>query len=79
MTNASIEETAAEMPGKWFQRYRLAWIDDMIHVYGFVNREHLMRKFGISTAQAAIDLRRFQRRYPNRVSYNLSAKRYEAK
>jgi len=39
----------------WFARYRLDWIADMLHVYGFLNREHLQRKFGISTPQASKD------------------------
>ena len=39
----------------WFVEQRMAWIAEMLHVYGFINRGHLMRKFGISGTQA-IDL-----------------------
>lgn len=46
---------------------------------GFINRDHLMRKFGLSTPQASIDLRDYQRANPGAVEYNLSAKRFEGK
>lgn len=61
----------------WFENRRVAWIAEMLHVYGFINREHLMRKFGISKPQASKDLSMFQRRSSGGVRYNLSAKRYE--
>jgi hypothetical protein len=62
----------------WFENQRVAWIAEMLHVYGFINREHLMRKFGISRPQASKDLRSFQERSSGGVRYNLSAKRYES-
>lgn len=62
----------------WFENQRVAFIAEMLHVYGFINREHLMRKFSISQPQASKDLRVFQQRSAGAVSYNLSAKRYEA-
>ncbi len=62
---------------KWFESYRVAFIAEMLHVYGFINREHLMRKFGISRPQASKDLRMFQQRSSGGVRYNLSTKRYE--
>lgn len=45
-------------------------------VYGFVNREHLMRKFGISRPQASADLQLFQRDNPKAMTYDLSRKCY---
>lgn len=62
----------------WFESQRVAWIAEMLHVYGFINREHLMKKFGISKPQASKDLRTFQQGSLGRVRYNLSSKRYEA-
>ncbi len=35
---------------KWFEQHRQDWIAEMLRVYGFINRDHLMRKFGISPA-----------------------------
>jgi hypothetical protein len=60
----------------WFANYRQQWIADALDVYGFVNREHLQRKFGISVPQASIDLQRFLRAHPGDVQYDLSRKCY---
>lgn len=48
----------------------------MLHVYGFINREHLQRKFGISVPQASLDLQRFARSHPKAMRYDLSRKCY---
>lgn len=66
------------MSARWFESQRVAFIAEMLHVYGFINREHLMRKFGISRPQASNDLQTFQRRSAGAMAYNLSTKRYEA-
>jgi hypothetical protein len=63
---------------KWFENRRVAFIAEMLHVYGFINREHLMRKFDISKPQASKDLRSYERHSSGGMRYNLSAKRYEA-
>jgi hypothetical protein len=63
----------------FFKTYRMKWIADTLDVFGFINREHLQRKFGISQPQASIDLRSFQKLYPDVMVYNLSTKRYERK
>jgi hypothetical protein len=61
----------------WFARQRFAFIKESLDIYGYVNREHIMRKFGVGVAQAAIDLRRFQQWAPGYAVYNPNAKRYE--
>lgn len=63
---------------RWFESQRIAFVAEMLHVYGFINREHLMRKFGISRPQASKDLRTCQRNWAGGMTYNLSAKRYES-
>lgn len=60
----------------WAQEQRLNWIDEMLTIYGFVNREHIMRKFRVSTPQASADLRLFQRTHPNRIIYDPHLKHY---
>ena len=65
-------------PSRWYESQRIAFIAEMLHIYGFINREHLMRKFGISRPQASKDLRSFQQHSSGGVKYNLSTKRYEA-
>lgn len=65
------------MSDRWFIKHRQEWIAEALRIYGFINREHIERKFGVSTPQASIDLRDFQTANPNAVTYNKSAKRYE--
>jgi hypothetical protein len=62
---------------RWFENHRLEWIAEMLRVYGYINREHIERKFGISTPQASADLRRFQTEHPGACTYNSKTKRYE--
>lgn len=63
---------------RWFEQHRQEWISETLRVFGFINREHLERKFGISTPQASHDLNVFQRERPNAMNYDKSAKRYVA-
>lgn len=65
------------MSDRWFFKRRQEWIAQMVRIYGFVNREHLERKFEISTPQASSDLAHFQKENPSALEYNKSTKRYE--
>lgn len=67
------------MTDRWYGNFRQLWIAEMLSIYGFINREHLMRKFGISTPQASLDLRTYQQNNPRQIEYNASAKRYEVR
>lgn len=64
------------MSERWFKNYRMEWIAEMLDIYGFINREHLMKKFGISTPQASKDLNDFMRQHPDKMQYSLREKRY---
>lgn len=59
----------------WFKRHRVEWIAEMVEIYGFINREHIMKKFGVSEPQASVDLR--EARSQQLVEYNVTTKRYE--
>lgn len=61
----------------WFAEQRQIWINKMLMVYEYINREHLERKFRISTPQASSDLRIYVKANSNTVIYNSSTKRYE--
>lgn len=61
---------------RWFERHRQLWIAEMLNVYGFINREHLQRKFGISVPQASHDLQTFQRENGGAMRYDPSRKCY---
>jgi hypothetical protein len=60
----------------WCEAQRMEWIAETLRVFGYINREHLMRKFGISQPQASKDLAAYQRRYPDAMRYSLHEKRY---
>jgi len=62
----------------WFTETRLAWIKETVEIFGFINREHIEKKFGISEPQASLDLREVQARWPDLIRYNKSAKQYVA-
>lgn len=64
---------------RWFEQHRQEWIAETLRIFGFINREHLVRKFGVSAQQAAHDFGEFQRRHPKAMSYDTSAKCYIAK
>lgn len=63
---------------RWFEQHRMEWIAETLRVFGFINREHLQRKFGVSTPQASLDLAAFMRARPTAMFYDPSAKRYVA-
>lgn len=60
----------------WFVERRLAWIKETIEIFGFINREHIKRKFGVSTPQASVDLQQAQERWPDLMVYDRSKKQY---
>ncbi|MBV5269011.1 MAG: hypothetical protein JZU55_02670 [Afipia sp.] len=66
------------MSDRWFINHRQEWIAETLRVFGFINREHIEKKFNISTPQASNDLARFERDHPGCMTYNKSAKRYES-
>jgi hypothetical protein len=60
----------------WFQQHRLEWIAETLRVFGFINRQHIMRKFSMSMPQASLDLALFQKLHPGVAEYDLTAKRF---
>lgn len=62
---------------RWFANHRQEWIAETVRVFGFINREHIERKFGVSTPQASMDLREFMRANPCSIVYDKAAKRYQ--
>lgn len=60
----------------WCERHRMEWIAETLRVFGFINRAHLQKKFGMSTPQASADLAAFMRANPKAMTYDTSTKRY---
>jgi hypothetical protein len=61
----------------WYTEHRLDWIRESVDIFGVVRREHIVKKFGVSTAQASLDLREVRERWPDLIQYDLSAKAYK--
>lgn len=61
---------------RWYTKHCMEWIAETLRVFGFINRRHIERKFGLSTPQASADLKEFQRLNPDACEYNFSAKTY---
>lgn len=61
---------------RWFEQQRINYIAETLQALGYINRKHLIQKFGISTPQAAHDLTTFQQINPGTIKYDRSAKRY---
>lgn len=64
---------------RWFTNYRMDWIMETLRVFGFINRNHLVRKFELSKAQASADINTFQALHPGAMAYDSSRKCYVAK
>lgn len=60
----------------WFTEQRQQWIAESLQIYGFINRQHLMKKFNVSNALAATDFRKFKRANPNTFKYDKQRKCY---
>lgn len=46
--------------------------------FGYINREHIERKFRVTTAVASKDMAQFIVANPKAIRYNKNSKRYEA-
>jgi hypothetical protein len=62
---------------QWFRQQRIEWIIENVKVFGFMKRDHVMRKFEVSPDQATKDLRSILQNYPGLMAYNTSTRRYE--
>jgi hypothetical protein len=60
----------------WAQQQRLTWINEVIDIFGSINRRHLQRKFRISTPQASVDFQLFQTLFPGVMKYDTQEKKY---
>ena len=62
----------------WFMTQRQNWIHEMLAIYGYINRRHLILKFGISEPQASNDLTRFTEENPGVMHYDNRRRAYVA-
>jgi len=62
---------------RYFANLRVEWIAESLLIYGFIQRQHIMKKFVVSAPQASNDLREFLKRHKGVAFYNVKSKRYE--
>ncbi|WP_299734620.1 hypothetical protein [uncultured Roseobacter sp.] len=60
----------------WYGEQRQAWIKEMLRIYGFINRSHIVEKFGCSPQLAGHDLTAFQEANVDWVRYDNRRKAY---
>lgn len=65
------------MEENWFVEFRMDWIRESVLIFGQINRENICLKFGVSVPQASKDIQKVMERWPDLMTYNRSAKRYE--
>lgn len=62
----------------WYARQRQNWIGEMLAIYGFINRRHIVAKFGCSPQQAGYDLTAYASTNPTKTHYDPKQKAYVA-
>ena len=60
----------------WYARQRQIWINEMLRIYGFINRSHICEKFGCSPQSAGHDLTKFAEANSAWVSYDPRRRAY---
>jgi hypothetical protein len=66
-------------PGlRWSVEQRVAFAARRLYWDGTINRDDLIRRFGVSANQATADLARLKEAYPDGFTYDTVARRYRA-
>jgi len=63
---------------RWSAEQRVAFAARRLYWDGTINRDDLMRRFGVSANQATADLSRLREEYPDGFAYDTVARRYRA-
>lgn len=61
---------------RYFEQLRIAWIIEMVQIFGFINRSHVVKKFGVTVAVASSDFGKVQKIHPHLMRYDTSQKCY---
>ena len=78
MSEAGESDRAQEPGLRWSVEQRVAFAARRLYWDGTINRDDLMRRFGVSANQATADLARLKETYPNGFAYDTVARRYRA-
>lgn len=63
---------------RWQVGQRMEFILNALRASGRINRDDIIRQYGVSMPQASLDLRQFMQMHPNVISYDKSKKAYIA-
>ena len=72
-------ESAGRAQFRWSVEQRLTFAARRLYWDGAINREDLVRRFGVSQNQATADLAHLREAYPEGFAYDTVAKRYRAR
>jgi len=79
MTESPESDPAAATTLRWSVEQRVAFAARRLYWDGTINRDDLMRRFGVSANQATADLARLKDAYPDGFAYDTVARRYRAR
>ncbi|MBD9539973.1 hypothetical protein IB276_10970 [Ensifer sp. ENS04] len=61
---------------RYFEKLRIGWIIESVEIFGFINRSHVVKKFGVTEQVASKDFQSIQKLHPHLMRYDTSAKSY---
>lgn len=61
---------------RYFEKLRISWIIESLEIFGFINRSHVTKKFGVTEQVASKDFQSVQKLHPHMMRYDPSAKCY---
>jgi predicted DNA-binding transcriptional regulator YafY len=75
---APSESTADPPPPRWSVEQRIAFAARRLYWDGAINREDLIRRFGVSANQATADIARLREAHPGAIAYDTVGRTYRA-
>jgi predicted DNA-binding transcriptional regulator YafY len=78
MSESGESDRTAGLGLRWSVEQRVAFAVRRLYWDGTINRDDLMRRFGVSANQATADLARLKDAYPDGFNYDTVARRYRA-
>ena len=76
--SAPPEPAAEPPPPRWSVEQRVAFAARRLYWDGSINREDLIRRFGVSANQATADLARLREAHPGAIAYDTVGRTYRA-
>jgi DeoR/GlpR family transcriptional regulator of sugar metabolism len=61
---------------RYFEQLRIGWIIETVEIFGFINRSHVVKKFGVTAQVVSSDFNKVQKLHPHLMRYDTSAKCY---